>query len=44
MVDIPDDHIVFCGVAIGYRDEDAAVNRFEVRRADIDEAVCWEGW
>ncbi len=44
MVDIPDDHIFFCGMAIGYRDPDAAVNRFDVKRADADEAVRWEGW
>lgn len=44
MVDIPDDHIFFCGVAIGYRDPDAAVNNFTVARAPIDESVRWEGW
>ena len=44
MVDIPEDHTFFCGVAIGYRDEEAAVNNFDVRRADIGEAVRWEGW
>ena len=44
VVDIPEDHTFFCGVAIGYRDEAAAVNNFDVRRADIGEAVRWEGW
>lgn len=44
VVDIPEDHIFFCGVAIGYRDEDAAVNRFDVKRASLDESVRWEGW
>ena len=44
VVDIPDDHIFFCGMAIGYRDEDAAVNRFDVKRAGLDESVRWEGW
>ena len=44
MVDIPEDHTFFCGVAIGYRDEEAAVNNFAVKRAGIEESVRWEGW
>lgn len=44
MVDIPEDHIFFCGVAIGYRDPDAAVNNFDVARAPLGESVRWEGW
>lgn len=44
VVDIPDDHIFFCGLAIGYRDPDAAVNRFDVQRAPLEEAVRWEGF
>ncbi|WP_284125982.1 nitroreductase [Parerythrobacter aestuarii] len=44
MVDIPEDHIFFCGVAIGYRDPEAPVNNFTVARAPIDECVRWEGW
>ncbi|MBX7540168.1 nitroreductase [Qipengyuania sphaerica] len=44
MVDIPEDHIFFCGMAIGYRDADAPVNRFDVKRAGLDESVRWEGW
>lgn len=44
VVDIPDDHTFFCGMAIGYRDEDAPVNRFDVKRAPLDESVRWEGW
>ncbi|UIP07972.1 nitroreductase [Erythrobacter sp. SDW2] len=44
MVDIPEDHIFFCGVAIGYRDPDAPVNNFTVARAPLSESVRWEGW
>jgi nitroreductase len=44
VVDIPDDHTFFCGLAIGYRDPDAPVNQFPVARAPIDEAVRCEGW
>ena len=43
-VDIPDDHIFFCGLAIGHRDPDAPVNNFPVPRASLDEAVRWEGF
>ena len=44
VVDIPDDHTFFCGMAIGYRDADAPVNQFDVKRASLDESVRWEGW
>jgi nitroreductase len=41
---IPDDHIFFCGVAIGYRDAAAPVNCFEVPRAPVSESIAWEGF
>ena len=44
VVDIPEDHTFFCGMAIGYRDADAPVNQFDVKRAPLDESVRWEGW
>ncbi len=44
VVDIPEDHIFFCGMAIGYRDTEAPVNNFDVKRAGTDESVRWEGW
>ncbi|WP_324260570.1 nitroreductase [Altererythrobacter sp. H2] len=44
VVDIPEDHIFFCGVAIGYRDPQAPVNAFPVARAPLDESVRWGGW
>ncbi len=44
VIDIPDDHIFFCGAAIGYRDTDAPVNNFEVPRAPLDETIRWQGW
>lgn len=43
-VAIPEDHIFFCGMAIGWRDPDAAVNAFEVPRAPLEEAVRFEGF
>lgn len=44
VVAIPEDHIFFCGLAIGYRDPEAPVNAFPVARAPLDEAIRWEGW
>ena len=41
---IPDDHIFFCGMAIGSRDPDAPVNNFPVPRAPLEEAISWEGF
>lgn len=43
-VDIPDDHIFFCGMAIGYRDPDAPVNNFAVPRLSVDDVIRWEGF
>jgi len=44
VVPIPEDHIFFCGLAIGHRDPDAPVNRFPVARAPLDEAVTFLGF
>ncbi len=41
---IPDDHIFFCGMAIGYRDAGAPVNNFAVKRAELCESVTWQGF
>jgi nitroreductase len=44
VVDIPDDHIFFCGLGVGWRDPAAPVNNFPVPRAPLDEAVRWDGF
>jgi len=44
LLNIDDEHIFFCGMAIGYRDADAAVNNFTVPRVEIDAAIKWEGF
>ncbi|PKP94320.1 MAG: nitroreductase [Alphaproteobacteria bacterium HGW-Alphaproteobacteria-14] len=36
--------MVFCGMAIGYRDPDAPVNNFERERVPLDEQVKFIGW
>lgn len=44
VVEIPDDHTFFCGLAIGWRDPEAPVNGFPVARAPLDEAIRWQGF
>jgi hypothetical protein len=44
ILNIDDDHIFFCGMAIGYRDSDAAVNNFSVPRVEMDQAIRWDGF
>lgn len=44
LLGIDDDHIFFCGMAIGYRDADAPINNFDVPRINIDSAIEWRGF
>ena len=44
VVPIPDDHVFFCGLAIGHRDAEAPINRWAVARAPLDEVVTWVGF
>lgn len=44
VVDIPAEHILFCGLSIGWRDPNAAVNRFPVDRAALSETARLEGF
>ena len=39
LLGISDDHIFFCGMAIGYRDPDAPINNFDVSRVPISDVV-----
>ncbi len=41
---LDDEQILYSGLAIGWRDEAAPVNRFTVDRADISEVVAWHGF
>ena len=43
-VAMPEDHLFYCGLAIGYRDPEVAVNRFKVIRAPLDDVVRFEGF
>ena len=41
---IDDEHIFFCGMAIGYRDAAAPINTFPVPRVLLSETVAFEGF
>ena len=41
---LPEDHMLFCGLAIGWRDPDAKVNDFPRERVDLDEQAKFLGW
>ena len=43
LLGIGDDHIFFCGMAIGYRDPDAPINSFDVPRVPISDAIEFRG-
>lgn len=44
LLGIDDDHIFFCGMAIGYRDPDSPINRFDVPRVSAETAIRFEGF
>ncbi len=44
LLNIDDEHIFFCGMAIGYRDADVPINNFAVPRVDIGQAIRWDGF
>jgi len=44
LLSIDDDHIFFCGMAIGYRDAGDPVNNFECPRTSLADTVRWDGW
>ena len=43
-VSIPDDHIFFCGMAIGHRDPDAPVNRTRMPREHVRDFARLDGF
>lgn len=44
LLGISDDYIFFCGMAVGYRDEAAAINNFAVPRIDPADAIDFRGF
>ena len=43
-LNIPDDHIFFCGLSIGYMDEDNPINQLKTERADENEFATFIGF
>ena len=41
---IDDEHIFFCGMAVGYRDPAAPINTFPVPRVSLSETVAFKGF
>jgi len=41
---LPDDHMLFCGIAIGWRDDKAPVNHFERERVALEDQVKFLGF
>ena len=41
---LPDDHMLFCGIAIGWGDRDDPVNGFERERVALDEQIKFLGF
>ncbi|MEO1036756.1 MAG: nitroreductase [Pseudomonadota bacterium] len=39
--EIPPERMLFCGLAIGYADDDAPVNALRTERADVDDFTRW---
>jgi nitroreductase len=43
-LNLPGDHILFCGIALGFGDEDAAVNRWRAPRQGADQFATFRGF
>ncbi len=43
-LDLPADHILFCGIALGFADETAAVNRWRAPREGVDAFATFRGF
>lgn len=42
-LDLPDELMLYCGLALGYRNEDHAINQWRTERAELSEFVEWHG-
>ena len=41
---LPPEHMLFCGMGLGYRDPDAAINSLRTERAPLEEFVSFRGF
>ncbi len=44
VVGFPDHELLFCGLALGYADEGAVINRLETDRAPVDDFTVFQGF
>lgn len=44
ILDPPAEHVLFCGMAIGYEDTDAPVNALHTERVPLAEIATFLGW
>ena len=43
-LDLPDDHILFCGMALGYADHDALINSWRTTREPVERFATFRGF
>jgi nitroreductase len=41
---LPDNEMIYCGMALGYEDKDAPINTLRTDRADLDEIAVFKGF
>jgi nitroreductase len=41
---LPDEEMIYCGMALGYADETKAVNTLRADRASVDEFATFKGF
>jgi hypothetical protein len=42
--ELPDSEMIYCGMALGYADPDAGVNRLRTARAEVDAFASFKGF
>lgn len=42
-LELPPEQMLFCGIALGYRDEGAPINTWRTERASLEDFVAWHG-
>jgi nitroreductase len=42
--ELPDNEMIYCGMALGYEDKDVPINSLRTLRADLDEIAIFKGF
>jgi hypothetical protein len=42
--ELPDNEVIYCGLALGYEDKDAPINQLRTERAPLDEIAVFKGF